>query len=80
MSNHPIEDCQYYIWEEARFASYEEFKSFYDSKDIEDTLFKNFCIQEWADYAMKYTKKDKLNYASWVVKNKEELWNKYGRP
>ncbi len=26
---HPIEDCQYYVWEEDRFASYDEFKEFY---------------------------------------------------
>ena len=31
---HPIEDCQYYIWEENRLASYEEFKEFYAVKDL----------------------------------------------
>ena len=77
MSKHPIEDCQYYIWEEDRFAPYKEFKEFYAAKDVEDTKFKNFCIQEWAEYAMNYNKEDKLNYSVWLAKNKKELEEKW---
>jgi len=78
MPKHPIEDCQYYIWEEDRLASYEEFKEFYAKKDAEDTKFKNFCIQEWAEYAMNYNKEDKLSYAVWFAKNEKEL-REHGR-
>ena len=79
MSDHPIEDCQYYIWEENRLASYTEFKEFYAAKDAEDAKFKNFCIQEWAEYAMNYNKEDKLSYAVWRIRNEKELREKYGR-
>ena len=77
MSDHPIEGCQYYIWEEKRLASYEEFKDFYAAKDIEDTKYKNFCIQEWAEYAMNYNKLDKLSFRIWVAKNDKELKAKW---
>ena len=77
MSDHPIEDCQYYIWEEKRLASYEEFKAFYTAKDIEDTKYKNFCIQEWAEYAMNYDKLDKISFRIWAAKNEKELKEKW---
>jgi len=77
MSKHPIENCQYYIWEEDRFVSYEEFKEFYAIKDVEDTRFKNFCIQQWAEYAMNYNKLDKLSFRIWVARNDKELKEKW---
>ena len=79
MSKHPIEDCKYYIWEEARFASYEDFKKFYADKDVEDTKFRNFCVQKWAEYATTYNKEDKLSYAVWAAKNEKSLREDYGR-
>ena len=77
MSKHPIEDCQYYIWEENRFASYAVFKKFYAAKDAEDTKFRNFCLEEWAKYAMNYDKEDRLSYLVWLVKNEKELKEKW---
>ena len=77
MSKHPIEDRQYYVWEEDRFASYEEFKEFYAKKDAEDTKFRNFCLEEWAKYAMNYDKEDRLSYLVWLVKNEKELKEKW---
>ncbi len=77
MSKHPIEDCQYYIWEENRLASYEEFKEFYAAKEVEDTKYKNFCIQQWAEYAINYNKLDKLSFRIWVARNDKELKEKW---
>ena len=45
--------------------------------DIEDTKYKNFCIQEWAEYAMNYNKLDKLSFRIWVAKNDKELKEKW---
>ena len=77
MSKQPIEDCQYYIWEENRLASYEEFKDFYAAKEVEDTKFKTFCIQQWAEYAMNHNKQDKLSFRIWAARNEKELKEKW---
>ena len=36
MSKHPIEDCQYYIWEENRLTNYTEWINYYRKQEKEE--------------------------------------------